>query len=244
MIDYKFTANIEEEFDKVSRGEEQWQKMLKTFYEGFHPQVENAGGSERVTGERILGKHPKTGEQVSVRMGRFGPCIQIGETPAKGSDEKKPTFASIPAGVDMETITLEQALELSALPRILGQKDGKDIKAAIGKFGPYVNLDKTYVSIPADAPYTVYNITFAQALEMIDAKQSGVATNVINTFGDIQVLRGKFGPYIKQGKDNFPLPKQYKDDPSLLDETICNEIIMKKLAEGDTGKKKFFGKKK
>jgi DNA topoisomerase-1 len=83
MIDYKFTANVEEEFDKVSRGEEQWQKMLKTFYDGFHPQVESAGGSERVTGERILGKHPKTGEQVLVRMGRFGPCIQIGETPPK-----------------------------------------------------------------------------------------------------------------------------------------------------------------
>lgn len=243
MIDYKFTANVEEEFDKVSRGEEQWQKMLGTFYDGFHPQVENAGGSERVTGERILGKHPKTGEQVLVRMGRFGPCIQIGETPPKGSDEKKPTFASIPAGIDMETITLEQALELSALPRILGQKDGIDVKAAIGKFGPYVNLEKTYVSIPADAPYTVYNITLEQALEMIEAKKSGTG-NVIATFGDIQVLRGKFGPYIKQGKDNFPLPKKYKDDPSTLDEAICNEIIMKKLAEGDTGKKKVFGKKK
>lgn len=243
MIDYKFTANVEEEFDKVSRGEEQWQKMLKTFYDGFHPQVENAGGSERVTGERILGKHPKTGEQVLVRMGRFGPCIQIGETPPKGSDEKKPTFASIPAGIDMETITLEQALELSALPRILGQKDGIDVKAAIGKFGPYVNLEKTYVSIPADAPYTVYNITLEQALEMIEAKKSGTG-NVIATFGDIQVLRGKFGPYIKQGKDNFPLPKKYKDDPNSLDEATCNEIIMKKLAEGDTGKKKVFGKKK
>lgn len=244
MIDYKFTANVEEEFDKVSRGEEQWQKMLGTFYDGFHPQVENAGGSERVTGERILGKHPKTGEQVLVRMGRFGPCIQIGETPPKWSEEKKPTFASIPAGVDMETITLEQALELSALPRILGQKDGLDVKAAIGKFGPYVNLEKTYVSIPADAPYTVYNISLEQALEMIEAKKSGTATNAIHTFGDIQVLRGKFGPYIKQGKDNFPLPKKYKDDPSALDEAICNEIIMKKLAEGDTGKKKVFGKKK
>ncbi len=244
MIDYKFTANVEEEFDKISRGEEQWQKMLKTFYDGFHPQVENAGGSERVTGERILGKHPKTGEQVLVRMGRFGPCIQIGETPPKWSEEKKPTFASIPAGIDMETITLEQALELSALPRILGQKDGVDVKAAIGKFGPYVNLEKTYVSIHADAPYTVYNITLEQALEMIEAKKSGTATNAIHTFGDIQVLRGKFGPYIKQGKDNFPLPKKYKDDPSALDEAICNEIIMKKLAEGDTGKKKVFGKKK
>lgn len=244
MIDYKFTANVEEEFDKVSRGEEQWQKMLKTFYDGFHPQVENAGGSERVTGERILGLHPKTGEQVSVRMGRFGPCIQIGETPPKGSEEKKPTFASIPAGVEMETITLEQALELSALPRILGKQGENDVKAAIGKFGPYVNVEKTYVSIPADAPYTAYNVTLEQALEMIVAKQSGTATNAIHTFGDIQVLRGKFGPYIKQGKDNFPLPKQYKDDPSLLDEAICNEIIMKKLSEPSTGKKKFFGKKK
>ena len=169
MIDYKFTANVEEEFDKISRGEEQWQKMLKTFYAGFHPQVESAGGSERVTGERILGKHPKTGEQVSVRMGRFGPCIQIGEK----TEDKKPTFASIPAGVDMETITLEQALELSALPRILGQKDGQDVKAAIGKFGPYVVIEKTYVSIPADAAFTVYNVTLEQALELIAAKQSG-----------------------------------------------------------------------
>lgn len=239
MIDYKFTANVEEEFDKISRGEEQWQKMLKTFYEGFHPQVESAGGSERVTGERILGKHPKTGEQVSVRMGRFGPCIQIGEK----SEEKKPTFASIPAGVEMETITLEQAIELSVLPRTLGQKDGVDVKASIGKFGPYVVIDKTYVSIPADAEFTAYNVTLEQALELIAAKQSGTG-NVIATFGDIQVLRGKFGPYLKQGKDNFPLPKKFKDDPASLDEATCNEIIMKKLAEGDTGKKKMFGKKK
>lgn len=240
MIDYKFTANVEEEFDKISRGEEQWQKMLKTFYAGFHPQVESAGGSERVTGERILGKHPKTGEQVSVRMWRFGPCIQIGEK----TEDKKPTFASIPAGVDMETITLEQALELSALPRILGQKDGQDVKAAIGKFGPYVVIEKTYVSIPADAAFTVYNVTLEQALELIAAKQSG-GGNIIAEYGDIQVLRGKFGPYLKQGKDNIPLPKKYKDDPSLLDEVIVNEIVEKKLAEGDTGKKKFgrFAKK-
>lgn len=243
MVDYKFTANVEEEFDKISRGEEQWQKMLGNFYEGFHPQVESAGGSERVTGERILGKHPKTGEQVSVRMWRFGPCIQIGETPPKGSDEKKPTFASIPAWVDMETITLEQAVELACLPRILGQKDGQDVKASIGKFGPYVVIEKTYVSIPADATFTAYNVTLEQALELIAAKQSGTG-NVIATYWEIQVLRGKFGPYIKQGKDNFPLPKKYKDDPSALDEAICNEIIMKKLAEGDTGKKKMFGKKK
>lgn len=240
MIDYKFTANVEEEFDKISRGEEQWQKMLKTFYAGFHPQVESAGGSERVTGERILGKHPKTGEQVSVRMGRFGPCIQIGEK----SEDKKPTFASIPAGVDMETITLEQALELSCLPRTLGQKDGLDVKASIGKFGPYVVIEKTYVSIPADAAFTAYNVTLEQALELIAAKQSG-GGNVIAEYWDIQVLRGKFGPYLKQGKDNIPLPKKFKDDPSLLDALTVNEIVEKKLAEGDTGKKKFgrFAKK-
>ncbi len=239
MVDYKFTANVEEEFDKISRGEEKWQKMLENFYKGFHPQVENAGGSERVTGERILGKHPKTGEQVSVRMGRFGPCIQIGVQ----TEDKKPTYASIPAGVELETITLEQALELAVLPRTLWSKDGEDVKASIGKFGPYVVIGKTYVSVPADAAFTVYNVTLEQALELIANKQSGTG-NVIATFGDIQVLRGKFGPYIKQGKDNFPLPKKFKDDPSLLDEATCNEIIMKKLAEGDTGKKKMFGKKK
>lgn len=233
MLNYKFTANIEEEFDKISRGEEQWQKMLGRFYEWFHPQVENAGGSERVTGERILGVHPKSGEQVSVRMGRFWPCIQIGEK----SEDKKPIFASIPAWVDMETITLEQALELSALPRILGQKDGLDVKASIWKFGPYVVIDKTYVSISADAAFTAYNVTLEQALELIANKQSGTA-NVIATFGDIQVLRGKFGPYIKQGKDNYPIPKKYKDDPSLLDELTCNEIIENKKPSVPAPKKK------
>lgn len=237
MVDYNFTANIEEEFDKISRGEEQWQKMLKNFYAWFHPQVENAGGSERVTGERILGKHPKTGEQVSVRMGRFGPCIQIGEK----TEDKKPTFASIPAGMDMETLTLEQALELASLPRVLGKKDDEEVKASIGKFGPYVVLGKTYASIPADSPFTAYNVTLEQALELIEAKKSGT-NNVVNTFGDIQVLRGRYGAYIKQGGENYYLPKKYKEDPSLLDEATCNEIIMKRLEEGAVGKKQ--GKKK
>lgn len=237
MMDYKFTANVEEEFDKVSRGEIQWQKMLKSFYKGFHPQVENAGGSERVTGERSLGNHPKTGEPMSVRMGRFGPFVQIGEK----TEDKKPTFASIPAGMDMETITMEQALEISSLPRVLGIHEGQEVKASIGKFGPYVVREKTFVSIPKDALYTAYTVTLEEALELIAAKQSGTS-NVIMEFGDIQVLRGKFGPYMKQGKDNFPLPKKYKDDPNTLDEAICNEIILKKLAEGDTGKK--FWKKK
>ena len=237
MMDYKFTANVEEEFDKVSRGEIQWQKMLKSFYKGFHPQVENAGGSERVTGERSLGNHPKTGEPMSVRMGRFGPFVQIGEK----TEDKKPTFASIPAGMDMETITLEQALEISSLPRVLWVHEWQEVKASIGKFGPYVVREKTFVSIPKDAPYTAYTVTLEEALELIAAKASGTS-NIIMEFGDIQVLRGKFGPYMKQGKDNFPLPKKYKDDPNTLDEAICNEIILKKLAEGDTGKK--FGKKK
>lgn len=105
-----------------------------------------------------------------------------------------------------------------------------EIKASIGKFGPYVVREKTFVSIPKDALYTAYTVTLAEALELIAAKQSGTS-NVIMEFGDIQVLRGKFGPYMKQGKDNFPLPKKYKDDPNSLDEAICNEIIMKKLGE-------------
>jgi len=226
MMDYKFTANVEEEFDKVSRGEQQWQKMLKSFYKDFHPQVENAGGSERVTGERSLGNHPKTGEPISVRMGRFGPFVQIGEK----TEDTKPTFASIPAGMDMETLTMEQALEISSLPRVLWVHEGQEIKASIGKFGPYVVKEKTFVSIPKDALYTAYTVTLEEAMALITAKQSGTS-NVIMEFGDIQVLRGKFGPYIKQGKDNFPLPKKYKDDPNTLDEAICNEIIMKKMGE-------------
>ncbi|MFA6080015.1 MAG: type I DNA topoisomerase [Candidatus Gracilibacteria bacterium] len=242
MMDYKFTANVEEEFDKVSRGEIQWQKMLKSFYKDFHPQVESAGDSERVTGERILGNHPKTGEPMSVRMGRFGPFVQIGEK----TEDKKPTFASIPAGMDMETITMEQALEISSLPRVLGIHEGQEVKASIGKFGPYVVREKTFVSIPKDAPYTAYTITLEEALGLIAAKQSGTS-NVIMEFGDIQVLRGKFGPYMKQGKDNFPLPKKYKDDPNALDEATCNEIIMKKIGESapvvEKPKKKV-GKKK
>lgn len=231
MMDYKFTANVEEEFDKVARGEEQWQKMLKSFYTDFHPQVESAGGSERVTGERSLGTHPKTGEPISVRMGRFGPFVQIGEK----TEDKKPIFASIPPGLELETITLEQALEIASLPRLLGMQDGIEIKASIGRFWPYVVKEKTFVSIPKDALYTAYTVTLEEALELIAAKQSGTS-NVIMEFGDIQVLRGKFGPYMKQGKNNIPLPKRFKDDPNSLDEAICNEIIMKKMWETPVAK--------
>jgi len=125
---------------------------------------------------------------------------------------------------------MEQALEISSLPRALGVHEGQEVKASIGKFGPYVVKEKTFVSIPKDAPYTAYTVTLEEAMALIAAKQSGTS-NVIMEFGDIQVLRGKFGPYIKQGKDNFPLPKKYKDDPNTLDEAICNEIIIKKMGE-------------
>jgi DNA topoisomerase-1 len=166
-------------------------------------------------------------------MGRFGPCIQIGEK----TEDKKPTYASIPKNMDMETLTLEQAIELSVLPRILGKKDGEEVKASIGKFGPYVVVAKTFASIPADSSFTAYNVTLEQALELIEAKKAGT-NNAVNTFGDIQVLRGRYGAYIKQGGENYYLPKKYKEDPTLLDEATCNEIIMKRLAEGNTGKKK------
>lgn len=232
MVDYKFTAQIEEEFDKVSRGEEQWQKMLKGFYKDFHPLVEEAGGSERVTGERILGNHPKTGEQISVRMGRYGPCIQIGIQ----TEEKKPTYASIPKWVDMTTVTLKQALEFSSLPRMLGKDGNEEVKASIGRYGPYVVRGKTFASIPADGGLTVYTISLEEALSLIQAREAGASNNTLADFGDIVVVRGRYGPYIKYGANNIPLPKKYKDDPSLLDEVTCRTIVEEKMGSAEPKK--------
>ena len=213
-------------------------KNAKTFYDGFHPQVENAGDSERVTGERILGKHQNW--WTSPRpYGTIWPCIQIGETPPKGSDEKNQHLRVF---LREWIWKLSRSNKLEALcSSVFSVKRWYRCESRYWEI--YLRQSrKTYVSIPADAPYTVYNITLEQALEMIEAKKSGTG-NVIPTFGDIQVYEGKFGPYIKQGKDNFPLPKKYKDDPNSLDEATCNEIIMKKLAEGDTGKKSIWEEK-
>ena len=163
MMDYKFTAKVEEEFDVIAHGKMEWTKMLRKFYDGFHPKVVEAQGSERMTGERELGMDPESGKPVVARMGRFGPMVQIGSK----DDEEKPRFASIPKQFQIETITFDEAMTLFALPRVLGQMDGEDLKANIGRFGPYVQLGKTYASLPAkfeegEESYDVFSITLEQ----------------------------------------------------------------------------------
>lgn len=227
MMDYKFTAKIEEEFDTIAVGKTKWKSMLSDFYKDFHPKVVEAAGSERVTGERSLGDDPKTGKPIIARMGRYGPMVQIGSS----EDEEKPRFASIPKQFNIESITLEEALTLFALPRVLGEMDGEEVKANIGRFGPYVQLGKLYASIPAtfeegEEPYDALSITFEQAKVLIEKKKEIEANKYINEFDSgIQVLRGRYGPYIRYDGGNYKIPKDKIDNAEKLTEEECQEIV-------------------
>ncbi len=206
ILDYNFTADVEQQFDKVAEGKIVWNKMIGNFYKPFHKIVENTTDkAERVSGERLLGTDPASGEPLIVRMGKFGPMAQIGK--ADEETGKKARFAKLRSTQSIETITFEEALELFKLPRTLGQVDGKDVKVSIGRFGPYIQLDKLFVSIPRDKdPYT---IKFEEAQILIKEKQEKDANRIIASFEkeDIQVLNGRYGPYIKKGKDNYKIPK-------------------------------------
>jgi len=245
VLDYNFTADVELQFDKVADGKKVWTKMIDDFYKPFHQTVETTTkDAQRVSGERLLGTDPASGEPLIVRMGKFGPMAQIGKT-EEGS-EKKARYAKLRATQSLETITMEEALELFKLPRTLGQLDGKDIKASIGRFGPYVQQDKLFVSIPKDKdPYT---ITFEDALTLIRAKAEADANKVIHNFENegIQVLNGRYGPYIKKGKDNYKIPKGTSPDHLTIEEImmiIGEQGPTKKSFRGGGGKK-FYAKKK
>ncbi len=236
ILDYNFTAKVEMEFDEIAEGMKKWENMLKNFYHPFHKEVEKtAEVAERPVGERILGDDPATGEPISVRIGRYGPYVQIGQTDA----EEKPRYASLRKDQRIETITLEEALELFKLPRVVGQYEGGDMKVAIGKFGPYIQHNKAFYSLPkTDDPYTVVE---ERAIEIIEAKRKADREKVIKTFAenpDVQVLNGRWGPYIAIGKENVKIPKD-KDAASLTLEE-CLELA--KAQEG-APKKKFFKKK-
>ena len=218
IMDYQFTANVEEEFDEIARGKLDWVKMLEKFYYPFHKDVvKTIQESDRSTGERILGIDPKTGKKVIARIGRFGPLVQIGEQ----SDTDKPVYAKIPKNLSIHTITLEEALSLFQLPKVLGKYQDDDVVVNIGRFGPYVMCNGIFASIPKDEdPYT---ITLEKAIELIKAKQSSTQSKIIQSFESegIQVLNGRFGPYISYNKKNYKIPKD-KDPKSLtLDEIIA-----------------------
>lgn len=195
ILDYNFTAKVEEKFDDIAEGKLGWKNEISDFYNSFHPEIEeiNSLRMERKVGERLLGNHPETGRPVSVKIGRFGPVVQIGNA----SDEEKPLFASLLADQSVATITLEEALKLFELPRTIGEFEGEPVVAAIGKFGPYVKHGKVFVSIPKDL--TPQGITLEEAEQLILAKRQEEANRLIKDFPEmpgLEVLNGRYGPYL------------------------------------------------
>lgn len=219
IIDYHFTAEVEEQFDEIALGNLKWTGMIEKFYSPFHKTVTNTlEKKERKTGVRVLGNHPETGDPVTVRMGRFGPVAQIGET----GNEEKPRYASLSKNQLLETITLGEALNLFRLPRSLGEYDGEEMVVGIGKFGPYIRFKSKFFSLKkgVDDPYTV---SIERGIEIILEKNETDKKKVIKDFGDIMLLNGRYGPYLVKDKQNFRLPKG--TDAEKLTKEDCVKII-------------------
>jgi len=243
ILDYNFTASVEKEFDEIAEGDKEWTSLMGDFYKEFHPSVEGALAvkSDHKVGERVLGVDPTSGKQVSVKIGRFGPVVQIGTA----DDEEKPRFAQMRKGYSMETITLEEALELFKLPRQVGEYEGKVVTIGVGRFGPYISHNSKYVSLPKG--YDPMEVTYDEAIELIEAKRKSEAEKTIKTFTEepeLQILNGRYGPYIAYKKSNYKIPKGVVPQDLSLD--ACMDIIKlqdEKAASG-TVKKGRFAKKK
>ena len=220
VVDYGFTADVEEQFDKIANEKLDRNAMLQSFYNPFHELITASGGIDRSTvgASREIGTDPKTNKPIIARFGRFGPMLQLGST----ESEEKPQFAPMPAGKKIETITLDEALHAFKLPRLVGQaKDGQDIKANIGRFGPYIQVGKLFVSIK---PLDPHDITLDQALELYEAKLKAEAEKNISDFGDgIKVLNGRYGPYITDGKKNAKIPKD--TEPKSITHEQAKELL-------------------
>ena len=222
IMDYNFTAKVENEFDEVAQGNVVWNKEIADFYEGFHPSISKVSSLrlEHKVGERLLGNDPKTGQPVMVKIGRYGPLVQMGSA----DNENKPKFASLQRGQSIETITLEEAIKLFELPRDLGEFEGAQVTIGVGHFGPYVKHNGKYASIPKE--YSPTAITLDEAVGIIKAQREADAKKVIKTFEeepDLMVLNGRYGPYIVYKKQNVKIPKG-KDAESLTLEE-CREIV-------------------
>ena len=224
IMDYNFTADIEKEFDEIAEGRIEWEGVVRKFYEGFEPLVEKSVNTrtEHKVGERMLGTDPETGAPVTVKIGRFGPVVQMGGT----STGQKPRFAQLSAGQKLETITLEEALELFRLPRKLGMYEGEPIVIGAGKFGPYVSHRGSYVSIPKDTD--PMGITFEQAVIMMHRKHVEEAERHLKSFSEdaeLEVLNGRYGPYIAYQGTNYRLPKAMHEHARDLTYEECMQII-------------------
>ena len=240
IMDYNFTATVEKEFDEIADGKRHWADHISVFYKEFEPKVDGIiqTKKEHKVGERVLGNDPASGKPVSVKIGRFGPIVQIGSA----SDEEKPRFAQMKPGQTLETITLEEALGLFSLPRTLGELDGQTITIGAGRFGAYIKFGDAYVSLPkTHDPLTV---TLEEATELIEAKKKSEAERIIKTFDEepeLQVLNGRFGPYIAYKGSNYKLPKTVT--PAELTLPECLEIVSKQQEGGKAPAKKRYTKK-
>ena len=219
ILEFDFTARIEKEFDNIAEGTYNWKTLLQNFYQLFHPAVEKALNTqeEHRVGERVLGVDTKTNRQISVRIGRFGPMAQIGVQ----EDEEKPLFASLRKDQSIATITLEETLKLFDLPRNLGEYEDKVVTVAIGRFGPYIRHNSKFVSLPKE--YDPYSVNLEEAIILIENKRKADLEKVLKNFGEINVLKGRFGPYIEYNKNNYKIPKGTEVDS--LTEEICQKII-------------------
>ncbi|MCF8302272.1 MAG: type I DNA topoisomerase [Bacteroidales bacterium] len=228
IMDYNFTARVEEEFDEIAMGKKKWDEMIKEFYHPFHERVEETlEKSERAKGERFLGVDPKTGKNVYVKIGRYGPIAQIGDT----ESEEKPKFAGLRKNQSIETITLEEALELFKFPRTIGEYEDKELVVSIGRFGPYVRHDSKFYSLKKeDDPFTIEK---DRAIELIEEKRERERKKTIRDFNDengIKILKGRYGPYISMGRENYRIPKGKEAEKLTLEE--CKEIIEKSAKSG------------
>ena len=240
ILDYNFTAKIENEFDDIAEGKKKWNDEIKEFYKDFHPEIEKVSSLrlEHKVGERILGNDPATGKPVSVKIGRYGPLVQLGST----DDVEKPRFASLQKDQSVATITLEEALKLFEMPRSLGEFEGEEVVVAIGKYGPYIKHNGKFVSVPKDM--SPYSITLDDAAKLIVEKRSTEVKKVLLTFDEepeLMVMNGRFGAYINYKKQNYKIPKKYDATKLTLEE--CRAIVSDEANASKGGKRKAAAKK-
>ncbi|MGQ9799116.1 MAG: type I DNA topoisomerase [Ignavibacterium sp.] len=236
IMDYQFTARVEEELDEIALGKLEYEEMLKEFYFPFHKKVEKTSDVERPSSERILGKDPQTGWIVSVRLARYGPVAQKTDP---NDPEAKPIYAPLRKDQKLETITLEEALDLFKLPRVVGEYEGKEVVAGIGRFGPYIRHDGKFISIKKQ--FDPYTITLDEAIQVIDAKRVSDSEKYIKVFDEdpsYQILNGRWGPYLKAGKKNIKLPKDREPSSFTFEECVALANNTEETKEKKKGKKK------
>jgi DNA topoisomerase-1 len=243
IVDFNFTASVEKQFDDIAQGLTEWTKMIRTFYDPFHENVESTiKTADKATGERDLGLHPISGKKVSVRIGRYGPFVQVGDN-ATEEEPEKPLYASLRNGQSIETISIEDALELFKLPKKVGIFEDKEMTVAIGKFGPYIRHNSVFVSLPKGID--PLDVTEEAAIELILEKRKKDAEKLIKAFDEdptVKILNGRWGPYIEFGKQNVKIPKD--KEPLNLTFEECKALAAADEKTSKKGAKKFAKKKK